>query len=155
LTRAQGEPLMRLVVDGEIEAIVEVPSLYATRIRSGAQARVLVENSLDLTGSIRVPAAEVDPATQFGRARVSVTPNAALRSGMFVRVLVDTGRSCGVAVPRSAVMRQNDVTSVQVLKDGKTELRRVVVGLSSDDKIEIRQGLTEGESVVANASFAF
>jgi hypothetical protein len=84
-----------------------------------------------------------------------VTPNAALRSGMFVRVLVDTGRSCGVAVPRSAVMRQNDVTSVQVLKDGKTELRRVVVGLSSDDKIEIRQGLTEGESVVANASFAF
>jgi multidrug efflux pump subunit AcrA (membrane-fusion protein) len=155
LTRAQGEPLMRLVLDPEIEAIVEVPSLYATRIRPGAPVRVLVENSLDLTGSVRVAATEIDPATQFGRARVSVIPNASLRSGMFVRVLVDTGRSCGVAVPRSALLRQNDATSVQVLKDGKVEPRRVVVGLSSEDKVEIRQGLAEGESVVANASLAF
>ena len=121
-----------------------------------AQSANADAQEIQITGPLAgAPAVRKLRLHREGRFEVSVIPNASLRSGMFVRVLVDTGRSCGVAVPRSALLRQNDATSVQVLKDGKVEPRRVVVGLSSEDKVEIRQGLAEGESVVANASLAF
>lgn len=155
LTGARNEPFFRLTVDPAIEALVEVPSLYITKVRAGAPARLFLDNGLELNGSVRVQASDVDPATQFGRARLSVTPDPALRAGMFASALIDTARSCGIAVPRSAIVRQNDAASVQVLRDGRIELRRVRVGLSSEDNIEIREGLSEGESVVANAGLAF
>jgi len=155
LTDPRSEPLFRLTVDPTLEAMVEVPSLYINKVRAGAPARIIVNNGLELNGSVRVPASDVDPATQFGRARLAITPDPALRAGMFASALIDTAQSCGVAVPRSAIMRQNDTASVQVLRDGRIELRRVRIGLSSEENIEIREGLSEGESVVANAGLAF
>jgi multidrug efflux pump subunit AcrA (membrane-fusion protein) len=82
-------------------------------------------------------------------------PNSALRAGIFASALIDTEHSCGIAVPRSAIVRQNDTVSVQVLKAGRVETRRVRVGLSSEDNVEIREGLAEGESVITNAGVAF
>lgn len=155
LTRAQIEPLFRVTVDGAIDALIEVPSLYVTRVRAGAPARLLLDNGLEVGAEVRVPASDVDPVTQFGRARLTVNPDPALRVGMFASALIDTARSCGIAVPRSAIMRQNETAIVQVLRDGRIELRRVRVGLSSEENIEIREGLSEGESVVANAGMAF
>lgn len=155
LTRAGAEPLMRIVVDPEFDLLVEVPSLYAAKVRAGAAARVLLGEGTEVAGNVRVPATDVDPASQFGRARLSLTRNPALRYGLFARALVDTDRSCGVAVPRSAVLRQNDVTSVQVMKDGRLETRPIKVGLSSDENVEVREGLAEGETVVSNAGMAF
>ena len=40
---------------------------------------------------------------------------------------------------------------MQVVRDRTVETRRVVVGLLSDDSAEIREGVKEGDIVVANA----
>lgn len=152
--RPGGDPLVRLVVDPDVDVLVEVPSPHVTRVRPGAAARVLLDDGTELPALVRTPAAEVDPTTQFARARLSVRSDRPLRFGSFARALVDTGRSCGVAVPRSAILRQNDATSVQVSRDGRIETRRVRVGLSTDDAVEIREGLAEGETVVTNAGSA-
>ena len=66
---------------------------------------------------------------------------------MFVRVTIDARRSCGVAIPRSAI----DHATVQVVKGNTIETRQVKVGLSSDVATEILEGVREGESVVADA----
>jgi HlyD family secretion protein len=150
-----GDPLVRLVTDPDVDVLVEVPSPHVARIKAGASARVLLDDGTEVPALVRTPAAEVDPTTQFARARLSVRADRPLRFGSFARALVDTGRSCGVAVPRSAILRQNDATSVQVMKDGHVEARRVRVGLSSEDAVEIREGLAEGEVVVTNAGLAF
>ena len=155
VTRPGGEPFFRLVTDATPDLIVEIPSLYVGRIKAGAAARILDEDGSDLEGSVRVPATDVDAGTQFGRARVSLPTNATFRFGAFARALIDTGESCGIGVPRTAIIRQNDATTIQVMRDGKVENRRVRVGLSSQDTVEIRDGLSEGESVVANAGTAF
>jgi multidrug efflux pump subunit AcrA (membrane-fusion protein) len=86
---------------------------------------------------------------------LSVTAHPDLRPGMFARALVDTARSCGVAVPRSAILRRSDTTSVQVVRNGRISVRRVVVGSSSEDDVEIRSGVAEGDVVVANAGTAY
>ena len=52
-----------------------------------------------------------------------------------------------MSVPKSAV----DHSTVQVVRDGNVETRNVRLGLFSDNDIEIREGVKEGEIVVANA----
>ena len=66
---------------------------------------------------------------------------------MFARVSFVAKRSCGVAVPKSAI----DLLTVQVVKGNTIETRRVRVGLTSDTSTEILEGLDVGEIVVADA----
>lgn len=156
LTGPQAEPLMRIVTDRALDLMAQVPSLYVTKVRQGAKARIVTDAGTELRGEVRVPATDVDPATQFGRALIALPAGTGLRPGQFARALVDTASSCGVAVPRSAILRRSDLTSVQVLaRDGSIDTRRVTIGLSSADDVEIRSGLTAGEAVVANAGMAF
>ncbi|KMO40805.1 secretion protein HylD [Methylobacterium variabile] len=156
LTGPQAEPLMRVITDRELDLMVQVPSLYVTRVRQGATARIQTDAGASLRGEVRVPATDVDPATQFGRALVSLPAGSGLRPGQFARALVDTASSCGIAVPRSALLRRSDQTSVQVVaRDGRVDTRRVTIGFSSEDEVEVRSGLAEGEAVVVNAGATF
>ena len=76
-----------------------------------------------------------------------MTSNPSLKVGVFARASIDAKRSCGVAVPRTAI----DHLTVQVVKGNTVETRRVRVGLVSDTHTEILDGLEVGETVVADA----
>ena len=70
---------------------------------------------------------------------------------MFASATIDANRSCGVSVPRTAVYHRTEGTSVQIVHDNTIEKRLVQIGLHSDTHTEIRDGLREGEMVVADA----
>lgn len=67
------------------------------------------------------------------------------------RALIKTGQSCNVAVPLTAVQYGSAGTVVQVVKRSRIETRRVETGLMSGGQIEIKDGLVEGDDVVARA----
>jgi HlyD family secretion protein len=67
------------------------------------------------------------------------------------RAMIKTGQSCGVAVPLTAVLYGNGGTVVQVIRRARVETKRVEVGLMSGGQVEIREGLVEGDIVVARA----
>jgi multidrug efflux pump subunit AcrA (membrane-fusion protein) len=149
----RAEPLYRIMINSEIELEVEVPSIQLPKLRADGRqtARVEVENGTEVTGRVRLVPGEVDRMTQLGRVRLSIDPNPSLRIGMFARAAIDASRSCGVAVPRSAVTYRTEGTSVQVIRNGVVETRRIRTGLRSDTDIEIRDGVTEGDVLVASA----
>ncbi len=147
----QQEPLFRIAVDDEIELEGDVPSVHVPMLASGQAARIEVENSRELTGRVRLVPAAVDQLTQLGHARVSVERDPQLRVGMFARATIDANRSCGISVPRSAVIYRTEGPSVQIVRGNVIETRLVKVGLHSDTEIEVREGLSEGDLVVANA----
>jgi len=149
----RAEPLYRIMINAEIELEVEVPSIQLPKLRADGRqaARVEVENGTEVTGRVRLVPGEVDRMTQLGRVRLSIDPNPSLRIGMFARAAIDASRSCGVAVPRSAVTYRTEGTSVQVIRNGVVETRRIRTGLRSDTDIEIRDGVTEGDVLVASA----
>jgi multidrug efflux pump subunit AcrA (membrane-fusion protein) len=149
----QGEPLFRIMVNGEIELEVEVPSIHVPKLKRDANqtARVEIENGVAVGGRVRRIPAEIDRITQLGRARLTLDQAPSLRVGMFSRAMIDASRSCGIAIPRSAVNYQADGTTVQVVRGGKVETRQVRIGLLSDSSVEIRDGLQEGDIVVANS----
>ncbi|WP_170245841.1 efflux RND transporter periplasmic adaptor subunit [Methylobacterium gnaphalii] len=145
------EPQVRIMADTGIDLLVDVPSLFITKIRTGLTARILIEDGREAAGTVRVPASEVDPATQLGRARLSVEPAAALRPGQFASAVLDTARDCGLSVPRTAVSYRNGEATVQVLNGTAVETRSVRTGLFDENAIRISDGLSEGEPIVANS----
>jgi multidrug efflux pump subunit AcrA (membrane-fusion protein) len=147
----RGEPLFRLAIDGLIEVDAEVSSIYLSEIKQEQSARVEIEPGREVSGRVRKIAAQIDPATQMGHVRIAINRDAAERPGRFVRATIDARQSCGVAVPRSAVLYTTDGTSVQVVRGHQIETLRVRVGLRSDRDAEIKEGLRVGELVVAHA----
>jgi multidrug efflux pump subunit AcrA (membrane-fusion protein) len=147
----QAEPLYRIMVDNKIELELEVPSVQLPKLKAGATARVAVDSGPELNGKVRLVSGEIDRRGQLGHVRLSLDNDPTLRVGMFAHATIDASRSCGVSIPRSAVVYRTDGTAVQVVREGKIETRSVKLGLLSDTSIEIRDGLREGDAVVANA----
>ncbi len=145
------EPLFRIAVDNDIELEAEVPSIHVPALATGQTARVEIGAGRDLSGRVRLVPAKIDQHTQLGRARISLEGDPLLRLGMFARATIDANRSCGISVPRSAVRYRTEGTSVQIVRDDVIETRLVQVGFHSDTDTEIRDGLREGDMVVANA----
>jgi multidrug efflux pump subunit AcrA (membrane-fusion protein) len=139
--------MFRISVNNEIEMDAQVPSVHMLKLNPGATARISRDNAPDLVGRVRLISPQIDRSTQLGHVRISLTNNPTLKVGMFARANIDAKRSCGVAIPHTAI----DHLTVQVVKGNTVETRKVRVGLVSDTSTEILEGLDVGEIVVNDA----
>ncbi len=140
-------PLVRIATDDQIELEAEVPGIHMLKLSAGAPVRITIENGPELGGRVRLVAPSIDARTQLGKVRIAVVKDPSVKIGMFARATIDAARSCGVSIPLLAVEHQ----TVQVVRDDVVEVRRVQTGLMSDTSVEIRDGVKEGDVVVANA----
>ena len=143
----QSGPMFRIAVNNEIELDAEVPAVHMLKLNPGATVRISRDNAPDLVGRVRLVSPQIDRTTQLGHVRIAIPSNPSLKVGMFARANIDAKRSCGVAVPRTAI----DHLTVQVVKGNTVETRKVRTGLVSDTSVEILEGLDVGEIVVADA----
>jgi RND family efflux transporter MFP subunit len=143
----QAGPMFRIAVNNELELDAQVPAFHMLKLNPGATVRISRDDAPDLAGRVRLVGPEIDRTNQLGHIRISLTNNPSLKVGMFARASIDAKRSCGVAVPRTAI----DHLTVQVVKGSTVETRNVRIGLVSDTSIEILEGLDVGEIVVADA----
>lgn len=148
------EPMVRIMGEAGIDLLIDVPSPYAAKIRMGAAARVVPDDGPEIRGTVRVAVSEVDPKTQLGRARLTLDPPTALRPGQFASAVIETARDCGLSVPRSAVSYPNGVPTVQVLNGTAVETRSIRTGLIDESNVQVREGLSDGEPVVADTGTA-
>jgi HlyD family secretion protein len=151
MASARAEPLFRIVVNGDMELQGEVAGIRMAKLQVGQTARVELAGAGEATGRVRSIASEVDSSTQLGHVRISVGNDDKFKVGAYARAVVDVGRSCGSAIPLSAVLYGPEGAVVQVVRDDRVETRRVRVGLLSGGNAEIREGLNEGDLVVARA----
>ncbi|WP_316214397.1 efflux RND transporter periplasmic adaptor subunit [Bradyrhizobium sp. SZCCHNR2035] len=143
----QAGPMFRIAVNNELELDAEVPSVHLLKLNPGASVRISRDEQPDIIGRVRVVSPQIDRSTQLGHVRIALSGNPAVKPGMFARASIDAKRSCGVAVPNTAI----DHLTIQVVKGDTIETRRVRVGLVSDTSTEILEGLDVGEVVVADA----
>jgi multidrug efflux pump subunit AcrA (membrane-fusion protein) len=143
----QAGPMFRIAINNEVELDAEVPAIHMLKLNPGATARISRDDAPDMVGRVRLISPQIDRANQLGHVRISMSYNPSLKVGMFARANIDAKRSCGVAIPRTAI----DHLTVQVVKGTTVETRNVRVGLVSDTSIEILEGLDVGEIVVADA----
>ena len=98
----------------------------------------------------------VDERSRTNRVRVTV-PNRdmALKPGMYATIFFDALIGSDViAIPLEAVVVTGERNLVFVRDDEGTLMsREVVLGPRGGDRVQILEGLTEGETIVASANF--
>jgi RND family efflux transporter MFP subunit len=145
------EPLFRIVAKGEVELDAEVVETRLGAIAAGQKARVEVAGLGEVAGTVRLVSPEVDKATRLGRVRIFLGDNPGLRVGAFARANIVTATSRGLAVPASAVLYGSDGPTVQVVRGNRVETRAIRTGLAANTLVEVREGLADGDLVVARA----
>lgn len=145
------EPMFRIVANGEVELDAEVTETRMAAIKIGQPARVEITGLGEIAGTVRLVSPEVDKSTRLGRLRIFLGDNPALRVGAFARGSIETASGRGLAVPASAILYGPDGASVQVVRANRVETRKIKTGLVAGALTEVREGLSEGDVVVARS----
>ncbi len=151
MASANGEPMFRIIENGEIELDAEIVETELKNVKVGQKAIVTVPQIGNFEGNVRLVSPEVDKATRLGRVRIFLGVNPVLRIGSYARGRIETATSHGLAVPSSAVTFDHDLASVQVVQDNIVRKHVVTVGLVANDLVEIKDGIKKGDFVVTRA----
>ena len=147
----KGEALFSIIARSEFDLVGLVPVRDIARMKVDQPARIKIIGAGEVDGRVRRVASTVEPNSQLGQVTIAVTSNKRLLVNSSGRAMIKTGQSCGVSVPLTAILYGSAGTVVQVVRRARIETKRVEVGLMSGGQIEIRDGLAEGDIVVARA----
>jgi HlyD family secretion protein len=148
-----GEPLFRIIQDGAIDLEADVPEQTLARLAVGMPAELKlpgVESAVP--GRVRLVNQEVDKGSRTGRVRIALGDVSRAHIGAFASGQVELARRDGVGVPATALGRDGDEARLDVVRDGKVEVRQVKAGVIDGAWVEIQAGLADGESVVTRAA---
>ncbi|MFV0298673.1 MAG: efflux RND transporter periplasmic adaptor subunit [Hyphomicrobiaceae bacterium] len=145
------EPMFRIIAKGEIELDAEISETSLHKVKVGQHADIDVSGIGHAIGTVRLVSPEVDRTTRLGRARIFIGDRPDLRIGSFARATIKTAASDGLTVPATAILYGKDGETVQVVVDGQVRVRAVKLGLRDEDRVEVLQGLAEGDAVVARS----
>lgn len=151
IATATGEPMFRIAQAAEIELDGEVTSDQIHRLALDQAVRIEVGGQPELNGKVRLVSPRVDPETRLGHVRIFIGRNANLRVGTFVTGIVETASGQGLGLPANAIMRDDNGSYVLIVQDNKVRMRRLKTGLTSDGYVEIRDGLSDTDLVIAKA----
>jgi HlyD family secretion protein len=147
----RGEALFSIIPRSEFDLVGQVPTRDVSKLAVDQPARIKIIGAGEVEGKVRRVATTVEPNSQLGQVFISITSAKRLLVNSAGRALVKTGESCGVSVPLTAILYGSAGNVVQVVRRQRIETRRVEVGLMSAGQVEIRDGLSEGDVVVARA----
>ncbi|MEZ5064261.1 MAG: efflux RND transporter periplasmic adaptor subunit [bacterium] len=148
-----GQEIAELARVSEIEVHFSMPERYAGRLHRGE--RVTVSTPAFPNEKVEGTVEVVDPIVDRNTRNLGViarVPNSQrhLRPGMSANVAVDLStREAAITVPAEAVFAQGDQFLVYVVQDDGTVMTQPLqLGVRLADKVEVREGLAAGATVV-------
>jgi HlyD family secretion protein len=151
IASGRGEALFSIIARSEFDLIGMVPTRDLGKLKVNQTARIKVVGAPEIDGKVARVAPTVQPDSQLGQVTLQVTSTQRLLVNSSGRAMIKTSQSCGVAVPLTAVLYETAGTVVQVVRRDRVETKRVEVGLMYGGQVEIRDGVAEGDMVVARA----
>ena len=151
MAATRGDALFSIIARSEYDLVGLVPSADIARLAVNQPASIRVVGLGYVQGKIRRVAPTIEPNSQLGQVFIGITASQRLPINSSGRAEIKTGQSCGVAVPLAAILYTPAGTVVQVIRRNRVETKRVEVGLTDGGQVEIRDGLNEGDIVVARA----
>jgi RND family efflux transporter MFP subunit len=147
------DPVLRVIDLDRLEVVASVPLADAMRVVIGAPARLASAPSGVATANTELKVvsrpAVVEPNTPTIPIRLAFKAPTHFPSNTPVAVDIEAEQHTGVAlVPSAAIVREGDETSVFVVNGTKAERRRVQIGLTDGEHVEIASGLKAGELVI-------
>jgi membrane fusion protein (multidrug efflux system) len=132
-----------------------VPDIYVGSLRDGLQlvARSSSYPGRDFNGRVLSVDSRIDPVTRAVTVR-ALLPNrdAALKPGMFLTVELAREQRQALLVPEEALVPEQARQFVYVVANGRVSKREVQIGRREPGRVEVAQGLREGERVVTEGT---
>lgn len=148
----KGEALFSIISRNEFDLVGQAPTRALPQLAVNQPATVKIVGSPDeIEGRVRRVSATVEPNSQLANVFIAVSSTKRLLANASARAMIKTGESCGISVPLTAVLYISAGTVVQVVRRQTVETKRVEIGLMNGGNIEIREGLQEGDVIVARA----
>lgn len=142
-------PAFRVADISRLEAVVGVPEREASRVQVGQLARLRIEGRPAVQGRVARVRPVVDPGSGTVQVVVEVDPDQGIRAGQFVNVdIVTETLADRYTLPRTAVLVDGAAPRVFAVSGGRAQEREVGLGASQAERVEIRSGISAGDTVV-------
>jgi HlyD family secretion protein len=145
-----GSELVRIADLSSFKVEGSIADAYANKIKSGTEVKIRINNT-DLSGKV----ATVNPSAENGIIHFTITldekASPLLRPYLKTEVfLITSFKKKAIIVKNSAAFDGSAEQNVFVIKEGKAIRRRVTVGESNFDHVEILTGLAPGEEIISS-----
>jgi len=119
-----------------------------------AQVRLPRPGGVAREGVVEYVYPALDPVTRALKVRLRFdNPDERFKPNMYTEVTIHAEPRLGLSIPREALIRDGGGARVIVERNGAFEAAAVTAGAESGDRVEILEGLDEGEVVVTSAQF--
>jgi membrane fusion protein, heavy metal efflux system len=155
---APAEELFVIADLSHVWAVAEIPEQQIAHIREGQSLNIEVPalDDAELTGTLAFVGDIVNPATRTVMARANISnEKMLLKPDMLITILLEARPEKVVAVPASAVVRENnaDHVFVKTMKEKQYKLLPVTLGRTYQEHREVLQGLQPGDQIVLDGAF--
>src|SRR6266550_1069460 len=149
---AAGAPVVDIVRVNPLRLRAEVPEREAHSIRNGQSVRVTAEGDPNsYLGYVKRLSPTISEQNRVLAVEADVRNNGRLRPGAFVRAEIVTDQtSTAVTVPTTAIVTFAGIDKVIVVEGGKAVEKTVTTGRRGPDWIEIKAGVSVGQSVIVD-----
>jgi RND family efflux transporter MFP subunit len=110
-----GMEMFRLIRDGELEWLAELPSHSIAKVHPGAPARVLLDDGSIVEGKVRLVAPTMDTATRSGLVHVTLPADTRLKAGALARGEILLANANALAVPEASILSHDGFPFVYVV----------------------------------------
>ncbi len=127
-----------------------VPERYTSTIKKGMEIEFSHENSeKEFKANIYAIEPKIDELTKTLRCRALYNGPEDLYPGSFVKVYIDMKKEeNSLMIPTQCIIPILKGQKVMVAKNGEAVEAKVITGVRTDDKIQILEGLQEGDTVL-------
>ncbi len=151
VTAAPATYLLVVQEVGTLDLEFSLPQGMLSRIKAGTPFKFQVEgvSGNGDSGTIATLFPAIDEATRSVRYRAHIqNPGLKYHPGMLAQIQVLSREAKNVlVVPRKAVTQTATGWQVQISNDGKPTTKSIRVGLISDERVEVLEGLKQGDKV--------
>lgn len=150
-----GRALLTLALSGPVQLVGQLDERYLEQLQIGQSAGVVADAFPGQRFAARVQsiAPVIDAQRGAVEVKLALAPPvpAFLREDMTLSVEVETGRrERALVVPMDALVgdRGDGQGTVRIVRDGRVELRRIRLGLTTLEAAEVLEGLAAGDVVL-------
>lgn len=145
-------PILAIDDDTVYQLVSQVPERLAAKLTVGDRVMVTVDSlkkSIPATIIEIVPSA--DPVSRTLMVKANLPRVDRMQSGIFGRLLLNTGSKMQLMIPKSALIERNGLTGVYVIDAaGKAQFTLVTLGKSERNLLQVLSGLQEGVQIVTS-----
>lgn len=143
---------------GNLVVNTSVAEIDVSKVKTGQKATVTLNATPDQPLQATVSSIDLTPTTSsnvvsYGAKLALTNPPSGLRPGQSASVVITVAEADGVlSVPAAAVRTSGTTNVVTVEQNGRPVSRQVEIGVRGESTVEIKSGLSEGDSVVLTAA---